>query len=73
MTAATVSLFHYYTHFVIMLFSLGSHCERYNEAAVYCTLIVSIENVLNGIILNIATVDSNTSIRNHSVACIIMH
>ena len=34
-TTATMSLFHYYAYFVITLFSLGSHHERYNEVAVY--------------------------------------
>jgi len=34
-TDATVSLFRYYAQFVIMLFSLGSHHQRYNEVAVY--------------------------------------
>jgi len=34
-TAATMSLFCYYTHFVITLFSLGSHHERYSEVAVH--------------------------------------
>jgi len=36
-TAATVSLFRHYTYFVITLFSLGSHHERYNDVAVYVT------------------------------------
>ena len=34
-TDATVSLFRYYAQFVIMLFSHGSHHQRYNEVAVY--------------------------------------
>ena len=28
-------LFHYNAHFIITLFSLGSHHERYNEVAVF--------------------------------------
>ena len=32
-------LFRYNAHFIITLFSLGSHHERYNEVAVYFILV----------------------------------
>jgi len=38
-TAAIMSLFRYYAHFVITLFLLGSHHKSYNEVAVYYTTI----------------------------------